>query len=162
MTTDPTGTLDDFDWEIGSWTTTVNVLADPLSRGPDEWLHFTGTTVVKPLLNRRANVLEFDVSGPGGRIEAVSLRLFEPQARRWSINFANIRNGLLTPAVYGGFDDGVGIFFGEDELNGRSVQVRFQIVLQGPDEARFEQAYSDDGGTTWEANWIAVDHRVDR
>ncbi|HET9419813.1 MAG TPA: hypothetical protein VFO49_01665 [Nocardioides sp.] len=152
---------DDFDWEIGRWRSDVRVLADPLS-GSEEWLRFKGTTVVRPLMDRRANVVEFDVAGPAGRIEALNLRLYEPQADRWSLTFVNLRDGLLTPAVYGGFHDGVGEFFGEDQLGGRPIEVRFRILRQGADRARFEQAYSDDGGATWETNWIAVDRRVSR
>ncbi|WP_407659371.1 hypothetical protein [Jiangella rhizosphaerae] len=149
-----------FDWEIGTWRSDVRVLADPLSESPDEWLEFSGTSVVRPLMDRRANVVEFDVQGPAGRIEALNLRLYEPQADRWSLSFANLRDGLLAPAVYGGFHDGVGEFFGDDQLNGRPIRVRFRIVRQGPDKARFEQAFSDDGGETWETNWIVVDRRI--
>ena len=152
---------DDFDWEIGSWRTDVRVLAAPLS-GSDEWLRFKGSTVVRPLKDRRANVAELDVSGPPGRIEALNLRLYEPQADRWSLTFVNLRDGLLTPAVYGGFHDGVGEFYGQDQLDGRPIKVRFRILRQGPDRARFEQAYSDDDGETWETNWIAVDRRARR
>lgn len=152
----------DFEWETGTWRTTVRVLAEPLAESPDEWLQFTGTTVVRPLLDQRANILEFEVSGPSGRIDALNLRLYEPQAGRWSLTFVNIRDGLLTPAVYGGFHDGVGEFYGDDQLGGRPITVRFLIFRQGPDTARFEQAFSADGGTTWETNWIAVDHRIHR
>lgn len=149
----------DFDWEIGTWRTSVRVLAEPLSESPDEWLQFSGTSVVRPLLDRRANVVELEVSGPSGRIEGLNLRLYEPQEDRWSLTFVNIRDGLLTPAVYGGFRDGVGEFYGDDQLGGRPIKVRFLIFRQGPDKARFEQAFSADGGTTWETNWIAVDRR---
>ena len=65
----------------------MRVLADPLSGSEDEWLRFEGTTVVRPLMDRRANVVEFDVEGPAGRIEALNLRLFEPQADRWSLTW---------------------------------------------------------------------------
>jgi hypothetical protein len=149
----------DFDWEIGTWRTSVRVLAEPLSESPDEWLEFTGTSVIRPLLDRRANVVELDVSGQSGRIEGLNLRLYEPREGRWSLTFVNIRDGLLTPAVYGGFHDGVGEFYGDDQLDGRPITVRFLIFRQGPDKARFEQAFSADGGTTWETNWIAVDRR---
>jgi hypothetical protein len=152
----------DFDWEIGAWRTSVQVLADPLSASADEWLHFEGTSTVRPLLDGRANVVEFEVAGPTGRIDALNLRLYEPQARRWSLTFVNIRDGLLTPPVYGGFHDGVGEFYGDDHLGGRPIKVRFLIVRQGPNTARFEQAFSDDGGHTWETNWVAVDHRISR
>lgn len=151
----------DFDWEIGAWQTRVRVLANPLSEAEDEWLHFEGTSVVRPLLDGRANVVELDVAGPDGRIEALNLRLYEPQAQRWSLTFVNARDGLLTPAVYGGFDDGVGTFYGDDRLAGRPIKVRFLIFRQGPNQARFEQAFSADDGATWETNWVAVDRRVD-
>jgi hypothetical protein len=152
----------DFDWELGLWRTSVRVLAEPLSETPDEWLQFAGTSDVRPLMDRRANVVELDVSGPSGRIEGMNLRLYEPQAERWSLTFVSMRNGLLTPSVYGGFQDGVGKFYGDDQLDGRPIKVRFLIFRQGPDKARFEQAFSADGGTTWETNWIAVDYRVRR
>lgn len=151
----------DFDWELGAWHTDVRVLADPLSETEDEWLRFEGTSVVRPLLDRRANVVELEVAGPDGRIEGLNLRLYEPQARRWSLTFVNIRDGLLTPSVYGGFHDGVGEFYGDDQLGGRPIKVRFLIHRQGPNWARFEQAFSPDGGVTWETNWIAVDRRID-
>ena len=100
-------------------------------------------------------------TGPAGRIEALNLRLFEPQADRWSLTFVNMRDGLLTPAVSGGFRDRVGEFYGEDRLNGRPIRVRFLITRQGANRARFEQAYSDDNGATWETNWIAIDRRIE-
>ncbi len=152
----------DFDWEIGTWRSSVRVLADPLSESPDEWLQFTGTSTVRPLVDRRANVVEFEVSGPDGRIDALNLRLYEPQAQRWSLTFVNMRDGLLTPAVYGGFRDGVGEFYGDDRLGERPIKVRFLITRVSQDEARFEQAFSADGGVTWETNWIAVDRRIRR
>jgi hypothetical protein len=151
----------DFDWEIGAWHTHVRVLANPLSESEDKWLDFTGTSVVRPLLDRRANVVELEVAGPDGRIDALNLRLYEPEAQRWSLTFVNARDGLPTPAVYGGFHDGEGTFYGDDELAGSPITVRFLIVQQSPTEARFEQAFSDDDGATWETNWIAVDRRID-
>ncbi|GAB1509173.1 hypothetical protein JCM33774_12140 [Actinophytocola sp. KF-1] len=150
----------DFDWELGAWRTEVRVLAEPLSDTEDEWLHFEGTSVVRPLMDRRANVVELKVAGPTGRIEGLNMRLWEPQAARWSLTFVNMRNGLLTPSVYGGFRDGVGEFYGDDQLDGRPITVRFLVHRQGPDRARFEQAFSADGGLTWETNWVAVDRRI--
>jgi hypothetical protein len=149
----------DFAWEVGTWRTTVRVLAEPLSESADTWLQFAGTSTVRPLLDGRANVLEFQVSGSAGRIDALNMRLYEPQAQRWSLTFVNIRDGLPTPAVYGGFHNGVGEFHGDDQLDGRPIKVRFVISRPAPDEARFEQAFSADGGTTWETNWLAVDRR---
>jgi hypothetical protein len=112
------------------------------------------------LLGARANVVELSVAGAPGRIEGVSLRLYNPQARQWTLNFASVRNGLLTPPVTGTFDaKGRGTFYGLDTVNGRTILVRFVISDVTPNSARFEQAFSADGGARWETNWIAVDTR---
>jgi hypothetical protein len=150
----------DFDWEIGKWKTEVRRLAKPLS-GSSDWVEYVGSSVVSKVLDGRANLVELRVEGPTGRIEGASLRLFNPQARQWSLNFANVRNGALTRPVFGGFRDGRGEFFGQDELDGRAILVRFVISEVTANSARFEQAYSDDGGRSWETNWIAIDTRVD-
>jgi len=151
----------DFDWEIGRWTTSVRVLQNPLSGEPPKWAEYRGTSVIKPLLDRRANFVELSVEGPAGKIEGGSLRLFNPRAQQWSLNFASLRNGLLTAPVFGGFDaQGKGSFVGVDTLGGKSILVRFVITRPTKDTARFEQAYSADGGATWEVNWIAADTLV--
>jgi len=150
----------DFDWEIGTWTTKVRVLRNPLSGKPPEWAEYQGTSVVKPLMNGRWNLVELSVAGPAGRIEGGSLRLYNPKSGQWSLNYASLGNGLLTAPVYGGFDSqGIGKFYGSDTLDGRAIMVRFVITRPSANEARFEQAYSADGGVTWETNWDAVDTR---
>jgi hypothetical protein len=150
----------DFDWEIGTWTTRVRVRTNPLSGEEPRWLEYVGTSVVKPLLDGHANFVELSVGGAAGKIEGGSLRLYGAQSRQWSLNYANLRNGLLTSPVYGGFDaSGRGLFYGADTLDGRAILVRFVITKVAPNEARFVQAYSADGGVTWENNWIATDSR---
>jgi hypothetical protein len=149
----------DFDWEIGTWKTELRRLAKPLS-GSSEWVQYSGTTVVRKVLDGRANLVELRVKGAAGQIEGVSLRLYNPQAKQWSLNFASVRNGVMTQPVYGGFRDGRGEFFGQDSLDGRAIFVRFVISKVTDESWRFEQAYSEDGGRTWETNWIATDTRV--
>jgi hypothetical protein len=150
----------DFDWEIGTWSTKVRVLQNPLSGEAPKWAEFEGTSVVKPLLDGRANFVELSVASSGGKIEGGSLRLYNPQSLQWSLNYASLRNGVLTAPVYGGFDaSGRGAFYGQDTIDGRVVFVRFIITRPSDKEARFEQAYSADGGVNWETNWFAVDIR---
>ena len=151
----------DFDFEIGNWATEVRVLRNPLSGKPPAWAEYRGTSLVKALQDGRANIVELSVAGPAGKIEGVSLRLYDPGTRRWSLNFASLSDGALTPPVTGGFGaDGRGVFTGEDWLGGRPIRVRFVITQPSADEARFEQAFSADNGATWEVNWIAVDRRT--
>ena len=149
----------DFDWEIGRWTTVLRYLPEPLT-GSNRWLDYRGTSDVRAILGGRANLVELSIAGAAGRIEGASLRLYNPKARQWTLNFANIRNGQLTAPVHGAFDaNGRGLFYGQDTLDGRAVLVRFVISDVTPNSARFEQAYSADAGATWEVNWIAVDTR---
>jgi hypothetical protein len=150
----------DFDWEIGTWATKVKVRRNPLSGTAPDWAEYQGTSVVKPLLGGRANFVELSVAGSRGKIEGGSLRLYNPKAKQWSLNYASTGGGVLTAPVFGSFDGrGRGAFYGQDTLDGRTILVRFIITRVSPQEARFEQAYSVDGGQTWEDNWIAVDTR---
>jgi hypothetical protein len=149
----------DFDFEIGTWKTHLRRLQRPLS-GSTTWLEYEGTTVVSKVLDGRANLVELTVSGPAGRLEGLSLRLYDPQARQWSLNFANISDGKLTTPSIGEFKNGRGEFYNQDTFNGRAIFVRFVITKITDDEYRFEQSFSVDGAQTWEVNWIAIDTRV--
>jgi hypothetical protein len=149
----------DFDWEIGTWKTHLRRLQRPLS-GSTNWVEYDGTSVVSKVLDGRANLVELKVNGPAGRIEGLSLRLYNPQSRKWSLNFANINDGQLTIPSIGEFKDGRGEFSNEDTYNGRAILVRFVIIKITDDQYRFEQSFSADDGKTWELNWIATDSRV--
>ena len=149
----------DFDFHIGVWKTHLKRLQRPLT-GSSTWVEYEGTTVVRKVWDGRANLVELDVKGAAGRIEGLSLRLYNPQSRQWSLNFANSASGTLTIPSVGSFKNGKGEFYAQETLNGRAIFVRFIISDITPNSIRFEQAFSDDGGKTWEANWIATDTRV--
>jgi hypothetical protein len=146
----------DFDWEIGTWDTQLQRLREPLS-GKVQWIDYAGTSVVKPVMGQRANLVELDVRGDAGHIAGVSLRLFQPASGQWTLHFANLANGMMAEPMSGAFVKGLGTFYGEDTVNGRKVFVRFLIIPVSKDQWRFEQAYSADGGKTWENNWVAID-----
>lgn len=148
----------DFDWEFGTWTTNVRVLRNPLSGERPDWAEYRGTSIVTPILGGRANTVELSVKSQSGAIEGVALRLYNPKANQWSLNYATVGGGVMTAPVFGRFDGkGRGEFYGQDMLDGRAIQVRFVITQVSPTEARFEQSYSADGGKSWELNWLAVD-----
>ena len=134
-------------------------LLHPLT-GSKTWADYEGASVARKVWNGRANLLELEVDGPSGHIEGLSLRLYDPQSRQWSLNFSNSRSGTLSPPVIGEFKDGRGEFYGQESIDGRAVLVRFVISDITPTSAHFEQAFSADGGKTWEVNWIATDTRV--
>jgi hypothetical protein len=149
----------DFDFEIGSWSTHLRRLQHPLT-GSTTWVEYEGTTVVRPVWDGRANLVELEVDGPAGHIEGLSLRLYDPGARRWSLSFASSRDGAMSPPTIGGFANGRGEFFGRERIGGKDILVRFVISGITPTSARFEQAFSEDDGKTWEVNWVAIDTRV--
>lgn len=150
----------DFDFELGAWKTKLSLLTNPLTGAPQKWVVYEGTTIVKKVLDGKANLVELVADGASGHIEALSLRLYNPKSKQWSLNFANIRSGTLAIPSIGEFKNGRGEFYNQEEVNGRAVLVRFSIIPQTADSIRFEQSYSDDGGKTWEVNWIAVDTRL--
>jgi len=149
----------DFDFEIGTWKTRLSRLVHPLT-GSKEWVQYEGTTVVRKVWNGRANMVELEVDGAAGHIEALSLRLYNPQSRQWSLNFSNSKYGTMAVPAIGKFSGGRGTFFNPDSLDGRAILVRFVISIVTPDSCHFEQSFSADGGKTWEPNWIATDTRV--
>jgi hypothetical protein len=149
----------DFDFEFGTWKTHVKRLVKPLT-GSTTWVEMNGITTVKPVWGGRANLVELEADGPSGHFRGLSLRLYNPETRTWSLNFANAADGTLTIPTVGKFKEGRGEFFNEDTLGGKPILVRFVITPLSPDEIRFEQAFSADQGKTWEVNWIATDTRV--
>jgi hypothetical protein len=149
----------DFDFEIATWKTHLWRLQHPLS-GSNTWVEYEGTSGVRKVWNGRANLVELEVDGPAGHLEALSLRLYNPQSHQWSLNFASSSGGTLSQPTIGEFKNGRGEFFDQERFNGRAILVRFIISDIKPDSCRFEQSFSDDGGKTWEINWIATDERT--
>jgi hypothetical protein len=149
----------DFDFEIGTWKTHLSRRLQPLT-GSTTWVEYDGTSVVRKVWNGQANLVELEVDGPKGHIEGLSLRLYNPDSRQWSLNFSNSAAGTLGTPTVGEFKNGRGEFFDQETLNGRAILVRFVISDITPTSAHFEQSFSDDGGKTWEVNWIATDTRI--
>jgi hypothetical protein len=149
----------DFDFEFGTWKTHLRRLLRPLT-GSTTWVEYDGTTVVRKVWDGRANLVELAVDGPAGHFEALSLRLYDPRSQQWSLNFSGLGSGSMGVPAIGRFRNGRGEFFNQETLNGRAILVRFVISDITPASCRFEQAFSDDGGKTWETNWIAVDTRA--
>ena len=125
----------DFDFEIGTWKTRLSRLLHPLT-GSTTWVEYEGTTVVRKVWDGRANLVELEVEGPAGRIEGLSLRLYNPESRQWSLNFANSAGGTLSPPTIGEFKNGRGEFFSQETFNGRAIFVRFVISDITPNSCR--------------------------
>ena len=149
----------DFDFEAGTWKIHLKRLLHPLT-GSTEWTEFDGTTVTRQVWNGKANIEQFETNGSTGHIEGMTLRLYNPESHQWSIYWATSKTGTLGIPTVGEFKNGVGEFYDQEPINGRMVLVRFIWSGITPTSAHFEQAFSEDGGKTWEVNWITDQTRV--
>lgn len=143
----------DFDFHMGMWATHISRLLHPLS-GSTEWTAYDGVSTVRPVWNGKASLFELEASGPAGHLEGVGLRLYDPTAHQWNLNWTNSSLGKLDGALIGEFRGGRGEFYGQDTFNGRTILVRNGFYDIKPNSSRFEQAFSADYGKTWETNWI--------
>ena len=150
----------DFDFEIGNWHTHLKVLDHPLT-GSTTWIEMDGTSAIRKVWDGRANLVELEVLSPSGKkIEGLSLRLFDPVKKTWSLNYANASMGTMTAPAVGTFKDGRGEFYDQETLGDRAIFVRFIFSDITPNTFKLEQAFSGDGGKTWEANWLATFTKV--
>lgn len=149
----------DFDFNLGTWRTHIRRLLHPLS-GSDEWVELDGAVTVRKVWGGHAQLEEIEADGSTGHFEGLTLFLYNPEAHQWGQYFANSAAGILNPPVIGEFKNGRGEFFDQETLGARAILVRFVISGITPALAHFEQSYSDDGGKTWELNWIADDVRI--
>jgi hypothetical protein len=149
----------DFDFEFGDWACHLKRLQHPLS-GSTGWVEYDGPSIVRKVWNGKANLGEIDLDGPAGHIQGLSLRVYNPATHQWSVTYANSAFGMGGPPLVGGFQGGRGEFYAADTLNDRTIFVRFIFSDITVRTFHLEQAFSDDGGRTWEANWIADFKRV--
>jgi hypothetical protein len=150
----------DFDFFMGRWKVHHRRRRDPLT-GSTSWYEFDGTAAARPVWGGLANLDEVDYQGPGGWLRGVTVRLWDPKTRLWSLYWASSAGGRFEPPVVGAFAGGRGEFHGHEILGGKAVFVRFVWSEITAASCRWEQAFSDDGGRTWETNWIADFTRVE-
>ena len=156
--TSRTGSVHDFDYFAGAWTTRQHRLR---ARGVDsrDWEDFPATLCMRLYLDGLATVDELYM--PTQRAAGLTLRTFDPAKRQWSIYWVSSATGRLDPVpMVGGFDGRRGEFYGIDRDNDRPVKVRYLWEIRDRDHARWEQAFSYDD-RTWETNWIADFERAD-
>jgi hypothetical protein len=143
----------DFDFNEGVWKNHVKRILDPLS-GSTQIIELNGTVTVRKVWDGRAWLEEIEADGPNGHWQGLTLFLYNPSAHQWSQNYANSK-GELSPPLVGSFQDSRGELFAQDTFNGRAILVRAVWSDIKPDSHHFEEAYSDDGGKTWKAAFIA-------
>ena len=143
----------DFDFELGHFHIHRKQRLHPLT-GSNSWVEFDGTSTTRPIWDGRAQIEEFETTSPSGHIEGLTLRTYNPEAHQWRLYWANSKNGIVVVPQIGQFKDGQGEFYAQDTLNGKSIFIRFIWSKTNTDTPHFEQSFSEDGGKTWEVNWI--------
>ncbi|HMD07623.1 MAG TPA: hypothetical protein VKH63_08815 [Candidatus Acidoferrum sp.] len=147
----------DFDPLLGSWKYHLKRRVNPLT-GSNTWVEFDGTGVCRKIYDG-AEIDQILVDGPAGHIEGLTLRTYNPQSHQWRLYWANQKIGILDPPQVGEFKNGRGEFFAQDTINGKTILIRFQWTNMNT-TPHFEQSFSEDGGKTWEVNWITDQTRV--
>jgi len=147
--------LHDFDLRAGEWLCHHRRLKERLA-GSHEWQEFDGTQSFRLLMDGFANEDENVLNLPGGAYKGVTLRAYDSKTGQWAIWWLDGRTpfGDLDPPVKGRFVNGVGVFYADDTLRGKPVRVRFTWSNITANSAHWEQAFSPDGGKTWELNWV--------
>ena len=144
----------DFDFLLGSWKIRNRFLNGRL-RGSNDWIEFDARYEFQLLLGGLGNIDRYSAVCDGKAIEGITLRLFNPATGEWTLHWAdNVRPGALLPPMIGRFKGDLGEFFGDEYLDGQRVLCRFHWYRSAPQSPRWEQAFSADGGATWETNWI--------
>ncbi len=138
----------DFDFNVGTWHSEIHRILDPLS-GANRTVDLHGTVTIRPLWNGRAQIEELDATGPSGRMQGVTLFLYDPAARQWSQSYAGVAGGPFTGSLIGSFENGRGTLIANDTYEGRAILVRATWFDIEPDSHRIEESFSIDGGGTW-------------
>ena len=148
----------DFDPLLGSWKYHLKRRLKPLT-GSNTWVDYEGTGVCRKIYDG-AEIDQFLADGPAGHIEGLTLRTYNPDSRQWRLYWSSRKIGILDPPQVGEFKEGRGEFFAQDTINGKTILIRYAWTNLTTDSPHFEQSFSDNGGKTWEVNWITDQTRV--
>ena len=146
----------DFDFLFGRW----KVHLKRKVTGTDRWTESDGYGIYRKVWGGRANLNEFFTGSPNDPVEGLTLRTYNGATHLWSLYWANSRDGILSSAQVGKFDHGQGEFYAQDNSDGKGTLVRYVWSKITPTSAHFEQAFSEDGGRSWEVNWISDMMRI--
>jgi hypothetical protein len=153
--TDADARITDFDFLVGRWKVQHRRLKARLA-GCTEWESFSGTSELRLLMNGHGTIDDNVIELPAGPYRAVTLRSYDPSSRQWAIWWLDGRDPLRIDApMRGGFgSDGSGAFYADEDFDGRPIRVRFLWTDITPQSCCWQQAFSADGGATWETNWV--------
>lgn len=147
-----------FDPLLGSWDFHLKRRLNPLT-GSNNWVELTGTGACYPLWGGKAQLDTVLLNGSNGRIEGLTLRLYNPKTQQWRLYWANSKDGIVVVPQIGEFSNGHGAFYAQDTLDDKAILVRYDWTGLASASPHFEQSFSADWGKTWEVNWITHQNR---
>jgi hypothetical protein len=152
----------DFDFVYGDWRIDNRRLTDPLDPACTDWVRFPATLRAEPILGGLGHIDHYDAPElPGGGLRGCALRLYDPERDVWRDWWTSTaRPGHLDPPLEGRFQDGIGRFEVDDIIDGKPVRVRFLWTAITATSARWDQAFSFDGGDRWHDNWTMLYRRA--
>jgi hypothetical protein len=158
-----TSSPNDFDFLVGKWKMHNRRLNKRLE-GNNEWTEFDSYDQNSKILSDTADVDTYSTTEmpgmEGKRFEGLTLRLFNPKNRLWSLYWVASNVGALDPPVVGSFENGVGHFFAKDTFKGKPIIMMFRWDARNKDRPVWSQAFSPDDGKTWEWNWYNISERI--
>jgi len=158
-----TSSPNDFDFLVGKWKMHNRRLNKRLE-GNNEWKEFDSYDENSKILSGTADADTYSTTEmpgmEGKRFEGLTLRLFNPKIRLWSLYWVASNVGALDPPVVGSFENGVGHFFARDTFKGKPIIMMFRWDARNKDRPIWSQAFSPDNGKTWEWNWYNVSERI--
>ncbi len=149
----------DFDFLIGTWKVHHFRLKERL-KGCTEWEEFEGESTDRKILNGLGNMDENILHRASGDVHAITVRLFDPRSKEWSLCWSAEGAGTFEVPMIGGFQNGRGEFYSQEVFEGRHIFSRFIWSEIEANACKWEQAFSSDGGKTWETNWVMTFERV--
>ena len=155
----PTSSKNDFDFLTGHWTVHNRKLKTRLN-GCTDWMEFGASQEMFKVLNGAGNIDFFRSESDGQPFEGMTLRLFNPQTKLWSIYWADSNLVTLDKPVAGSFENNIGRFYSKDVFNDKEILVTFCWDASHHDKPVWSQAFSDDNGKTWEWNWYMYFDRI--
>jgi len=148
----------DFDPLIGHWRYHLKRRLHPLT-GSNEWVEYEGTGTCRKIWDG-SEIEQASFDGPNAHIEGFVIRLYNPESHQWRLYWTARKSGIFDPPQVGEFKNGRGVFVAQDTINGKTILIRYEWTNLNTESPHFEQSFSDDGGKTWEVNWITDQKRI--
>jgi len=146
-----TSSQSDFSFYPGKWKIRERRLKTRLKNGND-WKEYHTTEEVRKILNGLGYVGQYRATFNNLPFEGMALHLFDPATKLWSNYWVDSSRGVMEPVVVGSFENKIGTFYGKDTFENKPIDVMFRWDITDANNPVWSQAFSADGGKTWETN----------